>query len=66
MCLSTVYLGDITSGKMVMEEVSKLKAEKNKIELQTIFGEKKILQGYKIKEVDLTKNYILLEKRGKE
>jgi len=66
MCLSTVYLDDAISGRALMEEVARVIVEGKKVELQTIFGEKKTFNGYEIKEVDLVRNIVLLVKGGDE
>ena len=64
MCLSKVYMKKKTDGSVVVEEASKVTAIEGAIEVQTLFGEVKVLSGYFIREVDLLKNSIVLEERG--
>jgi predicted RNA-binding protein len=61
MCLSSVYLEEAYDKKAVVEEASSLRVnETGAVEIATLFGEKKIIQGYTIAEVDLLKNTVVL------
>ncbi|HEB32753.1 MAG TPA: CooT family nickel-binding protein [Spirochaetes bacterium] len=64
MCLSKVYMKKKTDGSVVVEEASRVTVNEGAIEVQTLFGEVKVLPGYFIREVDLLKNSIVLEERG--
>ena len=63
MCLSKVYMKKKSDGSVVVEEASKVTANEGNIEIQTLFGEIKVLSGYIIREVDLLKNSIVLDER---
>jgi predicted RNA-binding protein len=65
MCLSKVFLRQKEDGSVIVEEASRVTVDHGKVEIQTLFGEKKILDGYFIKEIDLLKNSILLDAEGK-
>jgi predicted RNA-binding protein len=64
MCLSKVYMKKKADGSIVVEEASKITASEGKVEVQTLFGELKVLTGYFIREVDLLNNSIVLDERG--
>jgi predicted RNA-binding protein len=64
MCLSKVYMKKKADGSVVVEEASKVTAKEGNIEVQTLFGEIKVLSGYFIREVDLLNNSIVLDERG--
>jgi len=64
MCLSRVYLGQKNKDKMIAEEASKVMDNNGTIEVYTIFEDVKKQEGYFIKEVDLEKNFIILERSG--
>ena len=63
MCLSNVYLDEKKEEKLVIQEVSQLRADNKNVQVQTLMGESKSLEGYYIREVDLVDNYVILEKR---
>ena len=63
MCLSNVYLDEKKEEKLVVQEVSQLTADNQNVQLQTLMGESKSLEGYYIRKVDLVDNYVILEKR---
>ena len=63
MCLSAVYKKEGGECSIAVEEASSVKVvKKGHIEINTLFGDKKVLNGYEITEVDFLKNFITLEK----
>jgi predicted RNA-binding protein len=65
MCLSVVYSGQKDSDSLVVEEASRVEAPGGgKVVISTLFGGTKTLEGYSIKEVDLLKNFIVLQPEG--
>jgi hypothetical protein len=63
MCLSSVYIEEAENKKAVVEEASTLRvSESGDVEITTLFGGKKTMQGYAIVEVDLLKNSVVLRK----
>lgn len=62
MCLSRVYLMEGDSRTAIVEEASSVIESKGTVNIQTLFGEKKVMVGYCIGEVDLLKNCIVLRK----
>ncbi len=63
MCLSTVYLDNKNEDSIVLKEASNVIDRGNKVEVQTLFGEKKFVENYFIQEVNLIKNYVILKKK---
>ena len=63
MCLSNVYLDEKKEEKLLIQEVSQVRADNQNVQVQTLMGESKSLEGYYICEVDLVDNYVILEKR---
>ena len=67
MCLSNVYVKKMEDESPIVEEAAKIIYNKGTVVVHTLFGEKKVLKGYAIKEVDLLKNYVILgEKEGEQ
>jgi predicted RNA-binding protein len=64
MCLSKVYVRKIEEDSPIVEEAAKLIYNDGTVEVHTLFGEKKVLPGYFIKELDLLQNYVILGERG--
>ena len=61
MCLSSVYIEETDERTAVVEEASKLRvSEAGEVEIDTLFGEKKVMKGYVIVEVNFLKNYVVL------
>lgn len=60
MCLSKVYVREAREGTAIVEEAAKLIVREGEIEIHTLFGEKKIVRGCSISEVDLLKSRIIL------
>ncbi|MGM0365264.1 MAG: CooT family nickel-binding protein [Actinomycetota bacterium] len=63
MCLSKVYEKERDKEKIIAEEASKVVDNNGTIEVYTVFEDIKKREGYFIKEVDLEKNYIILERK---
>ena len=64
MCLSTVYLEEKKEESVVVKEAAKVINRGNKVEIQTLFGEKKLLDDFIIQEIDLIRNYVILQKKN--
>jgi predicted RNA-binding protein len=64
MCLSKVYLKKIDPENLFMDEVSKIAEESGIISLNSLFGEEKKLEGFRIGEINLMNNYIILKSTG--
>ncbi len=64
MCLSTVYMQEDEKNSVVIEEASRVEATRDgNVVIDTLFGQKKELAGYRIREVNFLKNYLVLERR---
>jgi predicted RNA-binding protein len=61
MCLSNVFVKKKEEGAVVAHEASSVVDLGGRIEIQTLFGEKQVLEGYRIREVNLLKNFIILD-----
>jgi predicted RNA-binding protein len=60
MCMAKLY--EAREGdKPVVEDVARLTIGDRQVEVETLFGEKKILQG-KVRQIDFLKSHIQLEK----
>ena len=60
MCLAKVY--EATEGdKPILEDIAYMIVEGERIEVETLFGERKILQG-RVRQVDSIKSRVQLEK----
>ena len=65
MCLSSVYVEETNEHNAVVEEASKLRvSETGEVEIDTLFGEKKVMKGYAIVEVNFLKNYVVLREEA--
>ena len=64
MCLSDVYIEQNTPDKLVVGEVEHLKVDGVNVNIRTLFGESKNLEGYFISEVNLVENFLILSKSG--
>ena len=59
MCLAKVY--DATKGdKPVLEDIAYMIIDGDRVEVETLFGEKRIFQG-KVRQVDFLKSRVQLE-----
>ena len=63
MCMSKVYLREGSVDEIVIEEAIKVIDSDGTIEISSIFGDNKIIQGYFIKEINFTNNYTILCKK---
>ncbi|MEK6680452.1 MAG: CooT family nickel-binding protein [Nitrospirota bacterium] len=64
MCEAKAYIvNDKGEEELLLEAVSSVKKEGNKIFLKNIFAEEKEIEG-EIKEISLTKNKIILKRKG--
>jgi len=60
MCLSKVY--EVSeNGDPILEDVAYMVIDGNRVEIETLFGEKKVFQG-KVREVDFVRSTVRLEK----
>ena len=59
MCLAAVYQGTENS-EPAMKEIARLRIEGDSVELETLFGEKMVLQG-RIKEIDFMGSRVVIE-----
>ena len=65
MCLSSVYLDKRKQENLLIQEVTRVSVNGEDIQIQTIVGDSKRMEGYYISQVDLLDNYMILEKKGK-
>jgi hypothetical protein len=62
-CLSTVYVDKREDQRVIVQEASLVQISgEGTVLIDTLFGEKKTMQGYRIREVNFLKNYLILEK----
>ncbi len=66
MCLSKVYLREKGKDQIVFEEVASIIDNDGTIEVYTIFGENKKMNGYYIKEVNFVDSNTVLSKKKKD
>ncbi|RLC61577.1 MAG: RNA-binding protein [Chloroflexi bacterium] len=62
MCLSKVYLDKGEKEELLMEEITLLKTEGEKLLFKTLFGEEREIEAT-IKQIDFTTHTIFLENR---
>jgi len=60
MCLAKVY-ETVESDKPVLEDIAYLVIEGDRVEISTLFGERRVFQG-KVREIDFLKSRVQLEK----
>jgi predicted RNA-binding protein len=60
MCLAKVYQG-IESDEPILEEVAYVVIDGNRLELESLFGERKVLMGT-VREIDFMKSRVVIEK----
>jgi len=60
MCLAKAYIGEVESGEMVLEDISRMRIDGDKIYLATLFGERKEIEGV-VKEVDFQGSRIVIQ-----
>lgn len=63
MCLSKVYIDERSDENLVLGDVARVAESDGTVEVNTLFGDDKVLEGYTISEVDLTKNFVILKKK---
>jgi predicted RNA-binding protein len=49
---------------VVAEDVARVAQSESGVELSTLFGESRLVDGYAVGEVDLTENYVILRRTG--
>ena len=64
MCLSKAYLSTLGERKLLMSEITLVKIGKEKVTLQSLFGEQKDILA-SVKEVNFITNSILIEQPNK-
>jgi predicted RNA-binding protein len=60
MCLAKVY-GATESDKALLEDIAYMVIDGERVEVETLFGERKIFQG-KVRRVDFVKSRVQLER----
>jgi predicted RNA-binding protein len=59
MCLAAAYQG-VESEQPVLREIAHVRLNGQEIELETLFGEKKVLRG-RIREIDFMSSRLIIE-----
>lgn len=62
MCLAKVY-EDMESDKPILEDLAHVIIDGNRLELETLFGDRKVFLG-KVREIDFVKSRVVIEKRS--
>ncbi|TEU01966.1 MAG: CooT family nickel-binding protein [Dehalococcoidia bacterium] len=62
MCLAKVY-EDMESDKPILEDLAHVIIDDNRLELETLFGDRKVFLG-KVREIDFVKSRVVIEKRS--
>jgi predicted RNA-binding protein len=60
MCMAKLYEA-VESDKPVVEDIAYMTIDGDRVEVETLFGEKKVLQG-KVRQIDFLKSIVQLEK----
>jgi predicted RNA-binding protein len=60
MCMAKLYEAK-EGDKPIMEDIARLTIADRRVEVETLFGEKKVFQG-KVRQIDFLKSQIQLEK----
>jgi len=60
MCLAKAFVNN-WSGQPVFQDIARMRINGNKVELETLFGEEKVVPG-RVIEIDFTASKILVEK----
>jgi predicted RNA-binding protein len=60
MCLAKAYLGQNDNSELLLENVTSIKVENNRLVLTSLFGEKKEIAG-SIREIDFRSSRVILE-----
>lgn len=59
MCLAAAYRGT-ESDQPILQEIAHVRIDGNRVELETLFGERQVLQG-KIHEIDFMNSKLIIE-----
>ena len=59
MCLAAAYIGT-ESDQPILQEIARLRIDGDTIEMETLFGEGKVLQG-KLAEIDFMNSKVVIE-----
>jgi predicted RNA-binding protein len=59
MCMAKLYEAK-EGGKPILEDIARLTIADRQVEVETLFGEKKVFQG-KVRQIDFLKSQIQLE-----
>lgn len=59
MCLAAAYRGT-ESDQPILQEIAHVRIDGNRVELETLFGDRKVLQG-KIHEIDFMSSKLMIE-----
>jgi predicted RNA-binding protein len=62
MCLAKVYMNKVGE-QPVMEEISHLRVDGERIEMKTLFGEEKLIKG-RVQEIDFMASKVILASDG--
>ncbi|MBW2062521.1 MAG: CooT family nickel-binding protein [Deltaproteobacteria bacterium] len=62
MCLSNIYIEEKKQDKLVLEEAGLVGVDGENVQVRSLFGESKNLEGYYISEVNFMENYVILRK----
>jgi len=60
MCMAKLY-ESVESDKPVVEDIAYMIIDGDRVEVETLFGEKKVFQG-KVRQIDFLKSRVQLEK----
>ncbi|MFO8009371.1 MAG: CooT family nickel-binding protein [Dehalococcoidia bacterium] len=61
MCLAKAYVGETEPGNLMLEDVAWLQIEGTRINLTTLFGERKEING-RLREVDFQGSKIVIDR----
>ena len=59
MCLAAAYRGT-ESDQPILQEIAHVRIDGNRVELETIFGDRKVLQG-EIRKIDFVNSKLIIE-----
>ncbi|RKX79348.1 MAG: hypothetical protein DRP87_03525 [Spirochaetes bacterium] len=61
MCLSNVYLNEKDDKNLVIEDASVVSYNEGAVQVKSLFGKSRKIDGYIIAKVDLEKNFVILK-----
>ena len=61
MCLAKVYQ-DMESDEPILEDLAHMTIDGNRLELETLFGERKVFWG-KVRQIDFVKSRVVIEEQ---